>query len=88
MAKDKVISLDFKETSAYESPNTDALPHFLAPPSLTKKLMKPREDSKTRKKEQRASREVGRKGIKKPKANITQRKKKKNTSKTPLSSEG
>lgn len=32
------LSLDFKETSVYESPNKDELPHFFTPPSFPKNL--------------------------------------------------
>lgn len=32
------LSLDFKETSVYESPNKDELPHFLTLPSFPKNL--------------------------------------------------
>lgn len=39
MVNNNVISLDFKETSMYESPNKDVLPHFLTPSPFPKNLM-------------------------------------------------
>lgn len=38
MVNNNVISLDFKETSMYESPSKDVLPHFLTPSAFPKNL--------------------------------------------------
>lgn len=48
MVNDSVLSPSFKETSVYESPNKDVLPHFLTPPSFPKNLTgtKTAEDAK------------------------------------------
>lgn len=36
--KEQRLSLDFNETSVYESANKDRLPYFLTPPSFPKNL--------------------------------------------------
>lgn len=48
VVNESVLSPGFKETSVYESPNKDVLPHFLTPPSFPKNLTgtKTAEDAK------------------------------------------